>query len=82
MVGQRIGRRQFLSYGVKAGGGALAGLAAGTVLGPRTAAALVRSEGAAVTHGIQSGDPAAHSAVVWARADRRARMRSTDLEPR
>ncbi|MEQ4209525.1 alkaline phosphatase D family protein [Actinopolymorpha sp. B9G3] len=38
------------------------------------AAGLVRSGRPAVSHGVQSGDVSATSAVLWARADRPARM--------
>lgn len=62
-------RRTFLRTGIVAGGGAaaLGGLAP-------AAPALVRSGRPELTHGVQSGDVTARSAVVWARADRPARM--------
>jgi alkaline phosphatase D len=41
---------------------------------PGRSAALVRSGVPLLTHGIQSGDVTAHDAVVWARADRPARL--------
>jgi len=40
----------------------------------RWGAALVRSGGPALTHGVQSGDAAARAATVWARADRPSRL--------
>ena len=62
-------RRTFLRTGIVAGGGAA------LLGGPAPAApALVRSGRPALTHGVQSGDVTARSAVVWARADRPARM--------
>lgn len=54
---------------------AAAGLA--VVAGPafvKPAFAVVRSGRPTVTHGVQSGDVTARSAVVWARADRPGRM--------
>ena len=59
-------RRRFVQAGVL-GGAALVGV-------PSRAPAFVRSR-PVLTHGIQSGDVTARSAVVWARADRPSRMR-------
>ncbi|MDL4814829.1 alkaline phosphatase D family protein [Actinomadura opuntiae] len=42
--------------------------------GPARAAGLLRTGRPRLTHGVQSGDVTAHEAVVWARADRPARM--------
>jgi alkaline phosphatase D len=62
-------RRTFLRTGIVVGGGVAA------LGGPAPAApALVRSGRPGLTHGVQSGDVTARSAVVWARADRPARM--------
>jgi alkaline phosphatase D len=68
-------RRTFLRTGIVAGGGvvALGGLAPAARAAP-AAPALVRSGRPVLTHGVQSGDVTARSAVVWARADRPARM--------
>jgi alkaline phosphatase D len=65
MSSTSLSRRQFLRVGA-AGGAAL--LAA-----PGRAPAFVRSR-PQLTHGIQSGDVTADSAIVWARADRPSRM--------
>jgi alkaline phosphatase D len=56
------------------GGLVLGGAAAACLAGAPSVAALVRSGRPRLTHGIQSGDPAARGATVWARADRRSRM--------
>lgn len=70
-----LDRRTLLRAGLAAG----AGLAGGAGLGAAGAGAR-RSPGfrpgdrPVLTHGVQSGDPAAHSAVVWTRADRVGRM--------
>ena len=61
-----ISRRQFLQAGAAAG-------AAAFVARPGLAPAFVRSR-PVLTHGIQSGEVTARSAVVWARADRPSRM--------
>lgn len=68
-----LDRRGFLRGGLAVGAGA----GASTLLGPgwvRPAFALVRSGRPHVTHGVQSGDVTAGSAVVWARSDRPARL--------
>ncbi|WP_289008403.1 alkaline phosphatase [uncultured Thermomonospora sp.] len=67
-------RRTVLRGGLLIGGGAmLAPLAAPTA--PAAAApALIRRGRPRLTHGVQSGDVTAGRAVVWARADRPARM--------
>ncbi len=72
-TGLRVGRRTLLRAGLAVGGG----LAAPGLVGGRTASAatgLALSGRPAVTHGVQSGDVTASSGVVWARADRTARM--------
>jgi alkaline phosphatase D len=72
-----LDRRAFLAGGAIVGGGVLA---EGLLTGPAYAAgrsapfSLVRSGRPALTHGLQSGDVTADGAVVWARADRPARM--------
>jgi alkaline phosphatase D len=71
MSSTSLSRRQFLRAGA-AGGAAL--LAA-----PGRAPAFVRSR-PQLTHGIQSGDVTADSAIVWARADRPSRM-LVDIAP-
>ncbi|RZQ60433.1 alkaline phosphatase D family protein [Amycolatopsis suaedae] len=48
-------------------------LAAGT-LGTFPAAALIRRDRPVLTHGVQSGDVTAHSAIVWSRADQPSRL--------
>jgi alkaline phosphatase D len=60
-------RRSFLARGAK--GLALAGL--GSVAAPYVSFAASRPQ---LTHGLQSGDIAADSGVVWARADRASRL--------
>ncbi|WP_020497247.1 alkaline phosphatase D family protein [Sciscionella marina] len=52
--------------------GALAGGAAALTAAP--APALIRSGRPNLPHGLQSGDAGAHTATVWARADRPSRM--------
>ncbi|GAA1833625.1 alkaline phosphatase D family protein [Luedemannella flava] len=68
-----LDRRMLLRSGLAAG----AGLAFGGSLLPRAGAAapaFVPSGRPTITHGVQSGDPTRHSAVVWTRADRPGRM--------
>ena len=61
-------RRTFVS--------SLSGAAAGTLLVPRRAVALVTSDKArpATAHGAMAGDVAGDRAIVWSRTDRPARM--------
>ncbi|MEJ3749679.1 alkaline phosphatase D family protein [Actinomycetes bacterium KLBMP 9797] len=59
-------RRSLLAGGV--------GLAAVPLLGSGASAALRPSGRPSLTHGVQSGDTTADSAVVWTRADRAGRM--------
>jgi alkaline phosphatase D len=72
-----LDRRAFLA-GTAIAGGAL--LAEGLLSRPADATPrsapfnLIRSGRPALTHGVQSGDVTADSAVVWARGDRPARM--------
>lgn len=64
-----LDRRRFLK--------ATAATGLALVAGPsftKRAFAVVRSGRPLVTHGVQSGDVTTHAAVVWARADRPARM--------
>ncbi|MFL6072946.1 MAG: alkaline phosphatase D family protein [Mycobacteriales bacterium] len=70
MTGQPT-RRSVLRGGIVVGAGV-----AGASLGAArpAAAALVRRGRPAFTHGIQSGDVGARDGIVWARADRPARM--------
>ncbi len=65
-------RRKFLKATVGAGATGLAVVTAPSFVKP--VFAMVRSGRPSVTHGVQSGDVTARSAVVWARADRPARM--------
>ncbi|MGW0232199.1 alkaline phosphatase D family protein [Actinopolymorpha singaporensis] len=78
-------RRTLLRAGLTSAGFATAGLAGlvhAPVAGastasagrPLTAPAALRSGRPRLTHGVASGDPTANGAVVWARADRTARM--------
>jgi alkaline phosphatase D len=67
MGGSGLTRRRLLMRG--ASGLALAGL--GNVASPYLSFAASRP---ALTHGLQSGDVTADSGIVWARADRAARM--------
>jgi alkaline phosphatase D len=77
-VNNTLSRRSFLR-GVAVAGGALVAGRTGASL-PRGVKStvgpwLIRSaDRPAVTHGVQSGDVTARSAVVWARADRPARL--------
>ncbi|WBB57727.1 alkaline phosphatase D family protein [Streptomyces sp. WMMC500] len=67
-----IPRRTLLRSGLFAGTGAAASsLSLPTALG---APAFVRRDRPAVSHGVQTGDVTANSAIVWTRADRPARM--------
>ncbi|MQY07491.1 alkaline phosphatase D family protein [Actinomadura macrotermitis] len=67
-----LDRRSVLRGGMIAGGAALLG-GTGTAAA-QAAPALIRSR-PGLTHGVQAGEVTAHEAVVWARADRPARMR-------
>ena len=69
-----IARRTLLKASLLGSGGAAASaLLPGTALaGP----ALVHQSRPELAYGVQSGDVDRHRAVVWARADRPARMRS------
>ena len=67
-AGQSLNRRQLLVR--SAATCAVAGL--GSVARPYLSRAADRP---LITSGIQSGDVSAHSAVIWARADRAARER-------
>jgi alkaline phosphatase D len=65
-------RRTFLRAGLALGGGLVA---PSFLAGPaRAAGGLVLAGRPVVTHGVQSGDVTDSSAIVWARADRPARM--------
>ncbi|GAA5151152.1 alkaline phosphatase D family protein [Amycolatopsis dongchuanensis] len=65
-------RRSLLRTGALTAGA----LAAGALAAPQAfaAAPLVRRDRPVLTHGIQSGDVTADSAIVWTRADRPSRM--------
>ena len=65
MSSTSLSRRQFLRDGAASGAALLAA--------PGRAPAFLRSR-PQLTHGIQSGDVTANSAIVWARADRPSRM--------
>jgi alkaline phosphatase D len=67
LAGHELTRRRFLAR--SASGLALAGL--GNIASPYLSLAASRP---ALTHGLQSGDIAADSAMVWARADRASRL--------
>jgi alkaline phosphatase D len=67
LAGDGLTRRRFLMRG--ASGLALAGL--GNIASPYLSFAASRP---VLTHGLQSGDVAADSAIVWARADRASRL--------
>jgi alkaline phosphatase D len=64
-------RRTLLRSGLATG----AGIAAVPLLGSGVSAAWRPSGRPVLTHGVQSGDATAESAVVWSRADRAGRMR-------
>lgn len=61
-------RRDVVKGGIAAAGGAVV-----SGLTPLAAPASIRDR-PVLTHGIQSGDPTARTAVVWARGDRPSRM--------
>jgi alkaline phosphatase D len=63
-------RRTLLRTGLAAAGG----VTAGGVLWPDAAPAFVPSGRPSLTHGVQSGEPRATSALVWSRADRPSRL--------
>jgi alkaline phosphatase D len=66
-----LDRRNLLRAGLLTGGGAaFLGTAEPAVAAP----ALIRRDRPRLTHGVQSGDVTARGGVVWARADRPARM--------
>ncbi|WP_216216156.1 alkaline phosphatase D family protein [Amycolatopsis aidingensis] len=67
-----LGRRSLLRAGLLGAGA----LAAGAATAPAVSAApaLIRRGRPVLTHGVQSGDVSAHSAIIWTRADRPARM--------
>jgi alkaline phosphatase D len=70
-----IDRRGLLRGGLVLGGAAVAsGVGFGGPTRAFASPALVRSGRPAVTHGVQAGDVTASTGVVWARADRPARM--------
>ncbi|GGL19758.1 alkaline phosphatase D family protein [Mangrovihabitans endophyticus] len=74
-----ISRRNLLRAGAATGIGGLAGgmLGSGMLGSGMLGGAPALSAGRArpsLTHGVQSGDAGAHSAVVWTRADRPSRM--------
>ncbi|MBW8486974.1 alkaline phosphatase D family protein [Actinomadura parmotrematis] len=64
-----LDRRSVLRGGLVAGGAALASAASPALAAP----SLLRSR-PVLTHGVQAGDVTAGEAVIWARADRPARM--------
>jgi alkaline phosphatase D len=64
-------RRSLLKTGAATAGALAAGLL--TPIGAQ-AAPLVRRDRPVLTHGVQSGDVTADSAIVWTRADRPSRM--------
>lgn len=64
-------RRSLLKTGAVAAGALAAGLLAPAGV---QAAPLVRRDRPVLTHGVQSGDVTAESAIVWTRADRPSRM--------
>jgi alkaline phosphatase D len=71
-----VTRRTLLRGTAGVAGGFAAALASSTsseAAGSR-AATLVRTSAPLLTHGVQSGDVTGSGAVVWARADRQARM--------
>ena len=74
--GHRLTRRALLRRSALAGGGLLAtGIVAGRALA-QAAPAVIRSDRMrpGLPYGVQSGDLAGDRAIVWARADRPARM--------
>jgi len=68
-----LDRRNLLRGGLIAGGGAALGLFGTGTASARTPG-LIRTGRPGFTSGVQSGDATAHEAVIWARADRPARM--------
>ncbi|PRY01901.1 alkaline phosphatase D family protein [Allonocardiopsis opalescens] len=69
-----LSRRTALRYGVLGAGAAVTAGLLGAAPAGAAAPALVHRGRPELTHGIQLGDPRADGAVVWARADRPARM--------
>jgi alkaline phosphatase D len=70
-------RRAFLRTGTLAGAAAVPLVGGGVAFaspGAGGAPALVRGDRPMLSHGVQSGDATADSAVVWARADRPGRL--------
>ncbi len=67
-------RRTLITTGLAAGAGLAGG---GLINGGAAAGAPAWRPGGrpTLTHGVQSGDATAHSAIVWARADRPGRLR-------
>jgi alkaline phosphatase D len=68
-----VSRRGLLRTGVLGGGTVMLGLGAASML-PKPSLAKLRDTAPVVTHGVQSGDIGLDGGVVWARADRPARM--------
>jgi alkaline phosphatase D len=73
----QLSRRTLLRTTAVAGAGALAagvGTTPSAAARTRWGASLVHSGLPGLTHGVQAGDASAHSATVWARADRPSRL--------
>ena len=68
-LGRPLSRRSLLRSGAAAG----AGLAGAGLLG-FAAPAIAQANRPVFTHGVQSGDVTANSGMIWARADRPARL--------
>jgi alkaline phosphatase D len=68
-----LSRRSLLRAGVL-GAGTLTAGALTVPTAPSASAALLRGGRPVLTHGVQSGDVTTHSAMVWTRSDRPARM--------
>src|SRR5689334_4771394 len=67
---RRVTRREFAGTMLQSAGAAFA---IGPLADSISAAAIIENR-PAITHGIASGDVSFDSAVIWSRADRRARM--------
>ena len=72
----QLSRRTVLRSTAAAGAGVFATGLTSTAATARTrwGAALIRSDLPKLTHGVQAGDATAHTATVWSRADRPARL--------
>src|ERR1043165_6934044 len=69
-----MNRRSLLRGGLAAAGGLATGGALWSGSASASSPALLSSGRPTLTHGVQSGEPRATSALVWSRADRPSRL--------